>query len=228
MVNYTKSIIIPPSLAIEKAKGKNGSYNQPDVLKQLKEDSFNKCYICEQKGPLSINIEHFKPHHQGKNIDLKFDWNNLFWSCEHCNKTKGAKVIFDNILNCTNPEHDVLNWISCKMKLFPKEQVYITAHHTGEAIANTVELLRQAYNGTTPQKQMEAENLRDQIYAELKKFHQALDLYYDDLSDEDEKQMARRIIKKSLKIQAPFTAFKYWIIKENVKLSQEFQTFLPI
>jgi len=227
MVNYTKSTIIPPSLAIEKAKGKNGSYNQPDVLQQLKEDSFNKCYICEQKGPLSINIEHFKPHHQGKNIDLKFDWTNLFWSCEHCNKTKGAKAIFDNILNCTNPAHDVLNWISCKMKLYPKEEVHITAYHKEKAVENTVELLRQVYNGTTPQKQIEAENLRDKIYDELKKFHQALDLYYSTF-EEEEKQMAKRVVKRGLNTQAPFTAFKYWIIKENAKLSQEFQDFLPV
>ncbi|MCP5046806.1 MAG: HNH endonuclease, partial [bacterium] len=72
------------------------------VLERVKRDFKNKCYICEYKEPPSINIEHFLPHRGDK--DLKFDWDNLFWSCAHCNNTKGDK--FDNILNCTNPEHD--------------------------------------------------------------------------------------------------------------------------
>jgi len=226
MVNYTKTQPAPTSLAREKVK-KSGKYNEEDVLEQLKNDFHNKCYICEDKGPSSINVEHFQPHYNGKLLDLKFDWNNLFFACEHCNKTKGAKAIFNNILDCTNPEHDVLNWVSCKMKLFPKEEVYVTAHYAGEIVDNTVELLKQVYNGTTPQKQMESENLRDKIYSELKRFQQALDLYYYTF-EEEEKQMAKRIIKRGLKIQAPFTAFKYWIIKENTKLSQEFQEYLPV
>jgi len=78
-----------------------------------------------------------------------------------------------------------------------------------------------------PQKKIEADNLRDQIFKELSKFRQALVLFYDDLEENEEKERAKRIIKRSLKIQAPFTAFKYWIVKENPTFITDFQTLLP-
>ena len=62
-----------------------------------------KCYICENKeGISSFQIEHLKPHRE--NADLKYDWNNLFWSCAHCNNIKNAK--YDPILDCTQVEVD--------------------------------------------------------------------------------------------------------------------------
>ena len=62
MVNYTKSQPPPASLAIEKAKGKSGKYNEADVLERLEADFYNKCYICEQKAPIAINVEHLVSH----------------------------------------------------------------------------------------------------------------------------------------------------------------------
>lgn len=224
MVNFIKSQPAPTSLAIEKIK-KKGRYNEQDVLKRIKKDFHNKCYVCEQKKPSSINVEHFKAHRG--DIDLKFDWNNLFFACRYCNKIKGAKSIFDNILDCTNESHDVMNWISYKMKNFPYEPVLIEAQTDGVLISNTVELLNQVYRGTTPQSEMEAENLRDLIFQEVARFRQSLIHYYDDTTDIEVKELAFDNIKRSLKVQASFTAFKYWIIKENTKLSQDFQDLLP-
>ena len=52
-------------------------------MKQLKKVFFGKCYICEIKPVQDPQVEHLYPH-KG-NIDKKFDWNNLFYSCSHCN-----------------------------------------------------------------------------------------------------------------------------------------------
>lgn len=49
MIKIDRNPIPPPSLAIEAQKPK-GSYNKPDVIQQLKEDSKDKCYICELGG----------------------------------------------------------------------------------------------------------------------------------------------------------------------------------
>ena len=85
MVFFEKSQPAPDCLALEEAKA-NGDYKCADVLDRIKSDFKNKCYICEYKEPISINVEHFRPHKGAKN--LKFDWNNLFWSCSHCNNIK--------------------------------------------------------------------------------------------------------------------------------------------
>lgn len=46
VIKIKKNPILPKSLVIE-AQKTNGSYNEPDVIKQLKDDSNDKCYIQE-------------------------------------------------------------------------------------------------------------------------------------------------------------------------------------
>jgi len=74
-------------LAIE-AEKTSGSYEKEDVVAQLKKDFHNKCYICEIDKLQDPQVEHLRPHKNGKYKDKKFDWNNLFWSCGHCNNVK--------------------------------------------------------------------------------------------------------------------------------------------
>ena len=78
MVKIDRNPIPPVSLAIEKQKA-YGSYNKRDVIQQLKEDSHDKCYICELGGLSDPEVEHLRPHHKRTIIRLEvFDWNNLF------------------------------------------------------------------------------------------------------------------------------------------------------
>ena len=97
----TKAIEI---LQKEKAKDR-GKYNTEEVVEALEAVFSSKCYICENKKITSYNIEHLKPH-KDKNIDLKFDWNNLFLACAHCNNIKRAN--YENILDCTKVDVDEL------------------------------------------------------------------------------------------------------------------------
>lgn len=229
MIYFEKTQPAPQSLAIEKNK-KSGVYNQDDVLELLYRDFKNKCYICEQKAPISINIEHFKPHLSGKFWDLKFDWSNLFFACEHCNKTKGSKEIFNYILNCTNINHKVETWIAYEIKPFPKEKVQIEKlvdyFEDGQNLTkNTVLLLLQVYNGTTAQKTLEADNLRRALLNEIVKFQKFLFEYYDNASTNEEKKYALIQIKKHLSQESAFTAFKRWIIRKNAVFSKDFGVF---
>lgn len=87
MVKVERSFPAPKSLAME-AKKKDGSYSGMDVIERLKEDFNNKCYICELKDLQDPQIEHLLPHKNRKYLERKFDWNNLFWVCGHCNNVK--------------------------------------------------------------------------------------------------------------------------------------------
>lgn len=81
---------------MEKTKA-DGKYDKPDVVERLKKDFNNKCYICEINDLQDPQIEHLKPRSVGRDIEqkleIKFDWNNLFWSCGHCNGIKNQKKI---------------------------------------------------------------------------------------------------------------------------------------
>jgi uncharacterized protein (TIGR02646 family) len=221
MVYLEKSQPAPTSLAVEKQKA-NGDYKKEDVLERLKKDFKNKCYICEFKAPTSINVEHFEPH-KG-DIDKKFDWNNLFLSCPHCNSTKGDK--YNNILNCTNKAHDVENKLKYIFNPFPVEYVDIFALDGSAKTQNTKELLLAIYNGTTPLKKLESVNLRKCILNEIEDFQQLLLTYFDDTISEERKQSLLSKICMHIGRESHFTAFKRWIIKEDPKLNKEFGKYI--
>lgn len=220
MVYFEKSLPAPKSLAIEKKK-KNGKYNSEDVLKQLQTDFKNKCYLCERKAPASINVEHFVAHQS--NIDLKFDWNNLFWSCVHCNNTK--LINYNNILNCTNIEDDVENALYYHMPPYPKELVHIEVLKTSKKAISTKELLLKIYNGSTKHKIIEAANIRTALLNDIWDFQNALLEYYNSDNDEEISNSYLVKIKRHLRRSSNFTAFKRWIIKKNPKLKQDLKQY---
>ena len=216
MIHLPKSEPAPSSLS------KKQSYRESDVLERLKTDFKNKCYICEEKEITTLNVEHFIPHRN--NIDLKFDWNNLFFACGHCNNTKLAKPEYDTILNCTDPKDDPENWIEYELKPFPKEKVKLkpkVGFESNQRVMNTIQLLDSVYNGTTHLKKIESSNLRDKLLKEIIDFQQNLLEYYQDLDDE-EKGICRKKILRHLQYSSAFTAFKRWIIKNNPELQKDF------
>lgn len=99
MVKVERSFPAPDSLA-EEAKKVNGKYDKPDVIERLKRDFHNKCYICEMKELQDPNVEHLLPHKNGKYPERKFGWENLFWSCSHCNGVKNNGKYDNGILDC--------------------------------------------------------------------------------------------------------------------------------
>lgn len=222
MVFLPKSQPAPECLAIEKTKT-SGTYNQATVVEQLKLDFKNKCYICENKEPHSINIEHFVPH-KG-DIDLKFDWNNLFYCCAHCNNSKLAIPEYDNILNCTIETDCVDSKIKYIIKPFPGELAEISAIENNIKVNNTVDLLIRVYNGTTPQKKIESANIRSKLLKEIRKFQDLLFEYIDDGYDVDEKAEIKAKIIRHLRATSNFTAFKKWIIWSNEVLKPEFNSY---
>lgn len=99
MIKIERNPIPPSSLIIESQKP-NGVYNKPDVIQRLKEDSNDKCYICELGGLSDPEVEHLRPHHGRKFPERVFDWNNLFYVCPHCNNLKKEAKYDDKIIDC--------------------------------------------------------------------------------------------------------------------------------
>jgi|SRR6218665_176748 len=221
MVYVKKSQPAPDCLEIEKAKA-NGDYKCANVLERIKDDFKNKCYICEDKEPTSINVEHFRPHKGDKN--LKFDWNNLFWSCSHCNNTKSGN--YENILNCTDRTHDVENKLKYIFVPFPGEHVQIVELDNSPETLMTKELLMAAYNGTTVLKKIESDSLRKKLLKEIMDFQQLLCEYFMDTNSPENKDYFLMKIRDHFHRGSSFTAFKRWIILRNETLKNEFGKYL--
>lgn len=95
----------------------SGSYSEPDVVRQLKEDAHDKCYICELKNLSDPEVEHLKPHYKRTIKERVFDWNNLFYVCPHCNSIKNATIYNEKIIDCCAIDPEAV-----------LEQVYVDGH----------------------------------------------------------------------------------------------------
>lgn len=210
MYNVDRSFPEPQSLKIEKLKI-SGKYNSEDVLERLVEDFFNKCYLCEEKEISGINVEHLKPH-KG-DIDKKFQWENLFLVCPHCNNTKLGNE--DEILDCTNPSHKVYEWIEYNFTSFPKTKVELKIINNIDIVNNTVTLLDKIYNGSTVNKKFEADNIKKKIMREIQSFENLIFEYVYNSKKELVEEIKEKLSRKSA-----FSAFKRWIIKNNARYKE--------
>lgn len=210
MYNVDRSFPEPQSLKIEKLKI-SGKYNSEDVLERLVEDFFNKCYLCEEKEISGINVEHLKPH-KG-DIDKKFQWENLFLVCPHCNNTKLGNE--DEILDCTNPSHKIYDWIEYNFISFPKTKVELKVINNIDIVNNTVTLLNKIYNGSTVNKKFEADNIKKKIMREIQSFENLIFEYVYNSKKELVEEIKEKLSRKSA-----FSAFKRWIIKNNARYKE--------
>lgn len=224
MINIVKSQPAPLCLA-EEAKKKSGDYKCGEVVLRAKTDFHNKCYICETKSPTTINVEHFRAHREV--TTLKYDWNNLFYACGHCNNTKLAKSQYDDILDCTDPNQKIVDLIEHLFDPLKTDAPDFKAHSQTPRVLNTVALLEEVYEGKTPLKKIEAENIIEQLTTEMNIFLHFVTGY---LKSEDvprEKRDFHELIVAKLRPDTAFTAFKIWVIKSHPKLLKEFSQYLP-
>jgi uncharacterized protein (TIGR02646 family) len=224
MIHLPNSQPPPDCLAQEKQKA-SGTYRCDGVATRLQADFKNKCYLCEQKAPTSINIEHFMPH--GGDRDLMFSWENLFFCCAHCNNVKTAwqtRTSFTDILNCTLADDrvdEVMDYqigVSAPSGMLSKEQVSIYPLEKNARVQRTAELLNEIYQGTTEQKIIESANLREILLAEVREF---VDLMSKFLSAPSPGLQQRRKdqIMRHLQSDSAFTAFKRCLIRNNQRFS---------
>ena len=207
-------------LALQDAKIHDSGYNIKDVNDALVEMFHGKCYICENKEITSYQIEHLIPH-KG-NLELKYDWNNLFWSCGHCNNTKLGR--FEPIIDCTKENVDDLIAFRKTGYFGTNEKLEFVALSTGEEVENTLKLLEAVYFGITPQKCIEAKLIRRKLRKELSAFKEYV-REYQEAEGEDKEDLLYQI-KKELKESSSFTAFKRWLIKDNKECYPELADLL--
>lgn len=214
--NKTRQAIQSLNRKKNKASGK---YNTSEVFEALTEIFHGKCYICEDKNSTSWEVEHLTPH--GGNAELKFDWYNLFLACHHCNHIKSNK--YTPILDCTAVEVDEiisfrkLGYFGVDEKLsFDK----VDDTDTRQEISVTCKLLERVYYGTTPQERLGATKIRNAVMKELSKFKNYVREYRE--ATGADKEDSFDLIRRELKSNSPFAAFKRWMVRDNPEWCSDF------
>jgi uncharacterized protein (TIGR02646 family) len=196
---------------------KEADYTSGPVYELLKKDFNEKCYICEYKAAKrGIEIEHLHAH-QG-NFALKYDWNNLFLSCHHCNRLKNAN--FNEIIDCAKADPE--NYFNLKISAGIKTTIVITKIADAPGVDETVRLLDRVYNGESrPIMRDECIDLRSDIREAVRSFNDLLTGYASE-TDAGLKSAFAALIKKTISRKSPFAAFKRGIIRNNPALLSEF------
>ena len=207
---------------LQEASQSGSSYNTEHVNHALKQMFHGKCYLCENKNATSYQIEHLRPH---RNVTrLKYDWNNLFWVCAHCNNIKSDK--YEPILDCTwRPVEQLIAFRKRGYFGADEKLEFIPQVSDDEEVEHTVSLLEDIYYGTTPQKMIEARIIRKNLRKDLSKFKEYV-REYQEADDAEEKADIGELLKRELRDSSQFTAFKRWLIWDN-EMYSEIETYIP-
>lgn len=202
------------SLSREMQK-KNGTYNTPEVNDALQETFYSKCYLCESKNVTAYVIEHLVSARGNKK--LRYDWNNLFLACSHCNSTK--KKRHEPILDCTHTNVDQMIRFYKKGHWGIVERFCFEARDSSAETLHTIALLEEIYYGKTPQKEIESAHLREDLRKELAQFKGYVRDYLE--AGGEDKQDLYLLIKRELSAGSAFAAFKRWLIWDNETFLRE-------
>lgn len=207
MVKIERSYPPPESLKSE-AKKSSGSYSKPDVVEQLRKDFFNKCYICELDNLQDPQVEHLYPHKNGKYPERKFDWDNLFWACGHCNLVKNHAKYDEGILDCCKVDPEKV--ISFTLA---SGDVYVNPRNIEDKkAALTAELVTEVFNlKNTGMRTYKSEMRLKQLTKEMNKLFDSLE----EIQQFPNSKVAKRKIAALLERKSRFAAFKRNYIREH-------------
>lgn len=207
MVRVERSQPAPKSLAIEALKV-NGSYKEQDVTDRLREDFHDKCYICELKVLQDPEVEHRLPHKNGLYPERKFDWNNLFWACRHCNGVKNKDKYDMGIIDCCHEDPE--ERISFSLI---GDDIAIKALDKDDAVAKlTAELIYETFNQkNTGIRRAACENRMNALKETMNSFYRELEKYK---NDPDSKYNIR-MMSALLRTDSAFAAFKRGYIRQR-------------
>jgi hypothetical protein len=210
MFNVIRSEHPPASLAEKK------SWTEADVIEALRHDFSDKCYICETKDPLSLNVEHFDAH-QGDPLKM-YEWTNLFFACGRCNNLK--RHLFNNLINCTDPATNVFKLIKHHPPLTPfSAQVLIEPNDNDPKTVETANLIRKVFNDdNTGNKAVTATYLRKRVFRRYAILVQHMNTYESEDSLPEEKAYSLEKIKHLMNRRQEYSAFLRWAVLDSPEL----------
>lgn len=218
MIKINRSYPAPVSLACESQKVA-GNYSKTDVIERLKNDFHDKCYICEMKELQDPQVEHLHPHKNGRFPERKYDWDNLFWACGHCNNVKNRQIYDEGILDCCkrDPEEAIaFNMVENDVDvraLDPQDQ---------EAVL-TAKLVQEVFNIRNTGMRVIKSDLR------LKKLQEEMNVLYTQLEaykHQPESSINKRTLKALLKRESAFAGFKRRYIRDRLDEYPELELYI--
>ena len=205
MIRVERSAEVPRSLVESTAEDR---YRHRDVVDQLAEDFHEKCYICEIKPVADPQVEHRLPHKGGAYPDRKYDWNNLFYACDHCNTVKNKAVYDAGIIDCCvrDPEEALLQ------ELYEND-VRVTAHDGSDSEAVlTAHLIEEVFMSESTGLRTKAAAVRlSELQMRMNMLYTQLDAYRSD----NENTFVKNTLVSLLRRERAFAGFVRSYVRQH-------------
>ena len=121
-----------------------------------------------------MEIEHLGPHKGNKK--LKFDWNNLFFSCAHCNSMKNKREYDRKILDCCrkDPERYLIqSLLDGHVSVVPQE-----GYGDDETVLQTAKLITECFEcKNTGARVFESQVILDELSGTMNVLYRTLATY---------------------------------------------------
>lgn len=203
-------------------------YNTAPILSALSEICYSKCYLCENDKVQEVEVEHFLPH--AHHPALKFEWENLFYSCKRCNRIKGDN--YEYILNPCDTTHNIFRNILIIAPSRANDPVIVknlcvSTDPNYASSAKTVELLDRCFNDiSTPARKISRRELINQLLEELSLILEIRGrLKSKRLTSFQEGEEIEKL-KNMTSPHYPFSAFWRWYVLDDEILVTKMGTFI--
>ena len=200
----------PPKSLEEERKKAHGSYREFDVMEQLRHDFHGKCYLCELGDVTDVQVEHLLPHHNRTIIERVFDWNNLFYSCTHCNSVKNNRKYDDKILDCCKVDPELV-----LRQIYSDGEVSVQpiADDSDETVKLTADLIQSCFNQrNTGIRTIEAEERVRRLAKTMNNLYKTLENYQKNKNSRKYTGALKAMLKREYK----FAAFTRQYVRDHL------------
>lgn len=146
-------------------------------------------------------VEHRLPHKNGLYPERKFDWDNLFWSCGHCNGVKNKGKYDDGIIDCCRKDPEkLLNFE------WSEKNISVSAINADDAEAKlTAELIYEVFNVNNTGTRVITSKVRfDLLLEQMNIIIKVLDKY----KEHPERRYNQKMLQAHLQRESAFAEFK--------------------
>ena len=206
MIAVERSGKEPGALTRSKAADR---YRDDEVVEQLFEDFRGKCYICEVYPVNDPEVEHRLPHKGGRYPERKYDWNNLFYCCQHCNLVKSKAKYDAGIIDCCVRDPEKL----LRQSLVEDRVIVDALSAKDEEARLTAELIEEVFMTDNPSLRKHAADARlSQLQLRMNALYGKLQEY----AEGEDGAFAEQSIAAMLDRGAAFSGFTRCYVREHL------------
>lgn len=217
MIRIERSKEVPSPLVASKAKDR---YRHKEVVDRLRSDFHDKCYICEIGPVQDPEVEHRLPHKDGRFLERKYDWNNLFYSCGHCNKVKNKQKYDAGIIDCCVRDPELL----LEQELIGEDVRVRALNKSDSEACLTAQLIEEVFTSESTPLRTHASDVR------LKALQRQMNLLYSSLSEygsDKDNFVAKKTVRTLLRSETPYAGFARCYVRKHLDMYPELAAYLP-